>query len=47
MQDSTIAMLNGPEDLLGTLLCLVNPASAFVTGVAVPVDCGFSAFSGV
>jgi NAD(P)-dependent dehydrogenase (short-subunit alcohol dehydrogenase family) len=36
-----------PEDLLGTLLWLVSPASVFVTGVVVPVDGGFSAFSGV
>ena len=36
-----------PEDLLGAMLWLVSPASAFVTGVVVPVDGGFSAFSGV
>ncbi|MFQ5854168.1 MAG: SDR family oxidoreductase [Anaerolineae bacterium] len=36
-----------PEDLLGTVLWLLSPASAFVTGVVVPVDGGFSAFSGV
>ncbi len=36
-----------PDDLLGTVLWLVSPASAFVTGVVVPVDGGFSAFSGV
>jgi NAD(P)-dependent dehydrogenase (short-subunit alcohol dehydrogenase family) len=36
-----------PEDLLGALLWLVSPASAFVTGIIVPVDGGFSAFSGV
>lgn len=36
-----------PEDLLGTLFWLVSPASAFVTGVVVPVDGGFSAYSGV
>ncbi len=36
-----------PEDLLGTLLWLASPASAFVTGVVVPVDGGFAAFSGV
>jgi NAD(P)-dependent dehydrogenase (short-subunit alcohol dehydrogenase family) len=35
------------EDLLGTLLWLLSPASSFVTGVVVPVDGGFSAFSGV
>ena len=36
-----------PEDLLGAMLWLVSPASAFVTGIVVPVDGGFSAFSGV
>ncbi len=36
-----------PEDLLGTVLWLLSPASAFVTGVVVPVDGGFSAFGGV
>jgi len=36
-----------PEDLLGTLLWLLSPAAAFVTGIVVPVDGGFSAFSGV
>ncbi len=35
------------EDLLGTVLWLLSPASAFVTGVVVPVDGGFHAFSGV
>jgi NAD(P)-dependent dehydrogenase (short-subunit alcohol dehydrogenase family) len=39
--------LGRPEDLLSTLLWLVSPASAFITGVVVPVDGGFSAFSGV
>ncbi len=36
-----------PDDLLGTVLWLVSPASAAVTGIVVPVDGGFSAFSGV
>ncbi len=36
-----------PEDLLGTVLWLLSPASAFVTGIVVPVDGGFSAYSGV
>lgn len=36
-----------PEDLFGTLFWLLSPASAFVTGVVIPVDGGFSAFSGV
>lgn len=36
-----------PADLLGTVMWLLSPASAFVTGIVVPVDGGFSAFSGV
>jgi len=36
-----------PEDLIGTVLWLLSSASAFVTGIVVPVDGGFSAFSGV
>jgi NAD(P)-dependent dehydrogenase (short-subunit alcohol dehydrogenase family) len=36
-----------PEDLLGAMLWLLSPASAFVTGIVVPIDGGFSAFSGV
>ncbi|NLE46375.1 MAG: SDR family oxidoreductase [Chloroflexi bacterium] len=36
-----------PEELLGTVIWLLSPASAFVTGAVVPVDGGFCAFSGV
>jgi NAD(P)-dependent dehydrogenase (short-subunit alcohol dehydrogenase family) len=36
-----------PEELLGTVLWLLSPASSFVTGIVVPVDGGFSAFSGI
>ncbi len=36
-----------PEDLIGTTLWLASDASNFVTGIVVPVDGGFSAFSGV
>ena len=36
-----------PEDLLGAAMWLVSPAAAFVTGVVIPIDGGFSAFSGV
>jgi NAD(P)-dependent dehydrogenase (short-subunit alcohol dehydrogenase family) len=35
------------EDLLGATIWLISPASAFVTGIVLPVDGGFSAFSGV
>lgn len=37
-----------PEDLAGTLLWLLSDeAAGFVTGTVIPVDGGFSAFSGV
>lgn len=36
-----------PEDLLGAMFFLVSPASAFVTGIVLPVDGGFSSYSGV
>ena len=36
-----------PEDLLGSVLWLLSPAAAFVTGIMVPVDGGFSAYGGV
>ena len=36
-----------PDDLLGAVLWLLSPASSFVSGVVLPIDGGFSAFSGV
>ncbi len=36
-----------PEDILGPSLWLLSRASAAVTGIVVPVDGGFSAYSGV
>ncbi len=36
-----------PEDLLGALTWLCSDSAGFVTGVVVPIDGGFSAFSGV
>ncbi|GAG50563.1 unnamed protein product, partial [marine sediment metagenome] len=39
--------LGQPEDLIGVAVWLASGASRFVTGVVVPVDGGFSAFSGV
>jgi len=35
------------KDLVGTLYFLVSDASTFVTGIVIPVDGGFSAYSGV
>jgi NAD(P)-dependent dehydrogenase (short-subunit alcohol dehydrogenase family) len=42
-----MARFGQPEDLFGAVLWLLSPASAFVTGIVVPVDGGFSAFAGV
>lgn len=36
-----------PDDLLGVLFWLLSPSAEFVTGAVIPVDGGFSAFSGV
>jgi NAD(P)-dependent dehydrogenase (short-subunit alcohol dehydrogenase family) len=36
-----------PDELTGTLIYLVSEMSQFVTGVVIPVDGGFSAYSGV
>ena len=43
-QVDSIVLLAG---LLGATLWLVSPAAAFVTGTVIPIDGGFSAFSGV
>jgi NAD(P)-dependent dehydrogenase (short-subunit alcohol dehydrogenase family) len=42
-----MARFGDPEDLIGTVFWLLSPGAAFVHGVVVPVDGGFSAFSGV
>ncbi len=35
------------DDLIGTVVWLLSDASKFVHGIVVPIDGGFSAFSGV
>ena len=42
-----MARFGEPPDLLGATLWLLSPASSFVTGAVIPIDGGFSAFSGV
>ncbi len=39
--------MGDPDDVAGAVCWLASPAAAFVTGIVVPVDGGFSAFSGV
>jgi NAD(P)-dependent dehydrogenase (short-subunit alcohol dehydrogenase family) len=47
IEQTPMARFGEAEELLGTALWLLSPASRFVTGIIVPVDGGFSAFSGV
>ena len=47
MDHTPMARFGMPDDLSGALLWLLSPASQFVTGIVVPVDGGFTAYSGV
>src|SRR5215471_3355044 len=47
MEHTPLARFGTPDDLVGALLWLLSPASRFVTGTVVPVDGGFTAYSGV
>ncbi len=47
IQHTPMGRFGEPDELVGALLWLMSDASRFVTGVVVPVDGGFSAFSGV
>lgn len=47
IQNTPMGRFGKPEDLNSTLLWLLDPKSAFVTGIIVPVDGGFTAYSGV
>lgn len=47
MEHTPMEQFGDPEDLLTTVLWLVSPGSEFVHGTVIPIDGGFSAFSGV
>jgi NAD(P)-dependent dehydrogenase (short-subunit alcohol dehydrogenase family) len=47
IEHTPMGRFGDPEDLLGAVLWLLSPASQFVTGIVVPIDGGFSAYSGV
>jgi NAD(P)-dependent dehydrogenase (short-subunit alcohol dehydrogenase family) len=47
MEHTPAGRFGSPEDLVGATLWLLSPASKFVTGVVLPVDGGFTAYSGV
>jgi len=47
LSHTPMGRFGAPDDLLGTLVWLISDASRFVTGVVVPIDGGFNAYSGV
>lgn len=47
IEHTPMARFGDPEDLFGAIQWLCSNASKFVTGTIIPVDGGFSAFSGV
>jgi NAD(P)-dependent dehydrogenase (short-subunit alcohol dehydrogenase family) len=47
IRHTPMARFGDPGDLVGAVLWLLSPSAGFVHGVVVPIDGGFSAFSGV
>lgn len=47
IQNTPMGRFGEPKDLVGLLYFLVSDISSFVTGVVIPVDGGFNAYSGV
>jgi NAD(P)-dependent dehydrogenase (short-subunit alcohol dehydrogenase family) len=47
IEHTPMKRFGNPQDLIGTVFWLLSPASQFVTGIVVPIDGGFSAYSGV
>jgi NAD(P)-dependent dehydrogenase (short-subunit alcohol dehydrogenase family) len=47
IEQTPMGRFGEPDDLIGTTLWLCGEGSSFVTGVVIPIDGGFNAFSGV
>ncbi|MGB5395277.1 MAG: SDR family oxidoreductase, partial [Lutimonas sp.] len=47
IEQTPMGRFGKPEDLISTTLWLSGEGASFVTGIVVPIDGGFSAFSGV
>jgi NAD(P)-dependent dehydrogenase (short-subunit alcohol dehydrogenase family) len=47
MDHTPMGRFGSPDELFGAVRWLLSDASKFVTGIVVPIDGGFSAFSGV
>jgi NAD(P)-dependent dehydrogenase (short-subunit alcohol dehydrogenase family) len=47
IEHTPVGRFGEPDDLAGAVLWLASDASAFITGIVVPIDGGFAAYSGV
>ena len=47
IQRTPLEKFGAPEDLISTALWLCDNGSSFITGIVVPIDGGFSAYSGI
>ena len=47
LEHTPMGRFGEPAELLGAVLWLLSPLSSFVTGIVLPVDGGFGAYSGV
>lgn len=47
IEQTPMGKFGDPHDLVGTTLWLCGEGASFVTGIVVPIDGGFSAYSGV
>lgn len=47
MEQTPMGRFGKPEDLISSVLFLCNDTSEFITGIIIPIDGGFSAYSGV
>lgn len=47
IEQTPMGKFGEPEDLVGTTLWLCGEGASFVTGVVIPIDGGFAAYSGV
>ena len=47
LEHTPMKRFGNPDDLLGAIFWLFSPGAEFVTGAVIPVDGGFSAYSGV
>ena len=47
IEHTPMGRFGSPEDLVGIIIWLISPSAQFIQGTIIPVDGGFSAFSGV